>query len=746
MTTHTHQLSGCAPTPLAWYLKGLAVLKLVGEQADPSARAYWKDECLWLSTKLDRQALEAFFLHQYQPTPLIAPWNGGSGFYPKDNQDGIAPLTQSTAARLSSYRAAIAAGKAMVGNATERPEKQAKEDLLRKCRHEWRGTLGQWFEAAVVLVGDGGAQYPALLGTGGNDGRLDFTNNFMQRLTEILDPLDPEARGRPDAQGQLQGALWGTPVPGLPSKRAVGQFFPGAAGGANGTNGFSAESLSNAWDFILMLEGAVLFASSAVRRMESKEPVQASAPFAVRAGAAGYGTATASEEGARGEQWMPLWDQAATLKEVRHVIAEGRLQLPKSQIRRPTDVARAIARLGVSRGISAFQRFGYIERNGQANLATPLGRWPVVFRPEVQLLDDVERWVDDARMALRENAPATLRAALRNLDEAILACTRGASTPPTWQKLLIALGSLEHGFVGSPRLAADKGIKPLRLTNPDRIRLANDGSAEFRLALAFAGQHDGKGFSIREHFLPVDGSGRAFLASDSSLRLGPDIVCKGRNLEKDALALLQRRIVHSQRGPRKEGKALGESSHDEDDQAGALPLHGRPPGFASPGDVAAFLGRETDDAYILSLAKGLMALDWARVSTPGRALPQENVPAVYALFRLTHLPWKTLKVEHAADNAAKVEIRLDPAIFARLAGGDLQGAAQVALRRLRASGLRPKMTLATGDSAFARRLAASLAFPIGMGTALDLLKLVTHPEKNEPTELEKLEEAQCLSN
>ena len=38
---HVHQLDGCAPAPLAHYLKALGILRLVAEQADRDARGWW---------------------------------------------------------------------------------------------------------------------------------------------------------------------------------------------------------------------------------------------------------------------------------------------------------------------------------------------------------------------------------------------------------------------------------------------------------------------------------------------------------------------------------------------------------------------------------------------------------------------------------------------------------------------------------------------------------------------------------
>src|SRR6267154_1138728 len=109
MSVHVHRLEGCRPSPLAHYFKALAVLRLVGEQADASARGFWKDDVFHLVTTLDRNALETFFLEKYEPTPMIGPWNGGSGFYEGDWIVGREALRRNSAPRFAMYREAIEA-------------------------------------------------------------------------------------------------------------------------------------------------------------------------------------------------------------------------------------------------------------------------------------------------------------------------------------------------------------------------------------------------------------------------------------------------------------------------------------------------------------------------------------------------------------------------------------------------------------------------------------------------------------
>ena len=81
-TSESMPLDGCAPTPLASYLKALGVLRLIssdanhvdGQAADPRARGWWEDERFHIRTTLDRATLCRFFLNDYAPSPIIAPW------------------------------------------------------------------------------------------------------------------------------------------------------------------------------------------------------------------------------------------------------------------------------------------------------------------------------------------------------------------------------------------------------------------------------------------------------------------------------------------------------------------------------------------------------------------------------------------------------------------------------------------------------------------------------------------------
>ena len=159
-----HILHGCQSKPLASYLKSLGILRLVSEQCDSSARGSWQDGCFRLSCRLDEAALLRFFLAEYRPSPLVSPWNGGSGFYPGDNKEGIDAVAKSEDERLVVYRRAIAsifawpefqeiyALPAAKRKARGEEVKKNKEAILQRCRSQLPEECLPWLDAAYACA------------------------------------------------------------------------------------------------------------------------------------------------------------------------------------------------------------------------------------------------------------------------------------------------------------------------------------------------------------------------------------------------------------------------------------------------------------------------------------------------------------------------------------------------------------------------------------------------------------------
>lgn len=731
---HVHQLTGCRPTPLAHYLKALGILRLVATDADPNARGWWKDDIFRLATVLDRDSLESYFVNDYSPTPLLAPWNGGSGFYPKDNKIGIDGIANSIASRFGNYRVAIAQAKAVASHLSEKPKKGSeKNQLVSACRLIWRGAALQWLDAAMTIGSDGEPVFPAMLGTGGNDGRLDFTSNFMQRLVGLFDVESETGAAKPNTDLLLKNAFWETPNDKLETT-AIGQFLPSSAGGPNGSNGFSGSIGVNPWDFILMLEGSVLFCSGLSRRCQGNVLPQAAAPFAVRGSGSGYGSSSPSDVGARGEQWMPLWNQPSMIAEIRSLFREGKSEINGRPAVRGTDLARAVARMGVARGIKQFERYGYIERNGLSNLAVPLGRFQVSPRPNQRLLDEAAPWIDRLRQIATDRlAPASMLQAYRSCEQAVFNCAQ-FSRPKDFLDLLIAMGQAEDQFLQSPKFSADSA-QPIGKLSAGWLSAMTEDSSDFRLAVALAGQYgpldpktnnDRRRWSpIRAHWLPLDASGFRFEKGERGINLGPDQSAARIDLQRAAIEIMHRRLLAMNRG----------ATTNPNSSVKVVPIQLYHPRLgANWEDVAAFLNFETNDARILAIARAVMAINFAQVQ-PGEQTTSEIATSdgTKSLFGVLRLALSTAAIQ--MQNGSLPKVQADATVFKRLTAGDVSGAFQLATRKLSNAGLRPKMSLAFGDRSLGIRLASAMAFGLNAFTYSRLaMTIIADNEEPQPRE------------
>ena len=714
---HVHILRGCTPTPLAHYLKALGVLRVVAQQADPSVRAVWRAGAFWLFTSLNEEELVRFFLERYAPTPMLSPWNGGSGFYFREGKSGevdaitgkkvktgtrdqptsatkaLDGIAASVSPRLSGWRSSLATCREVLreGGLVAGPDdKDIKSRLIGTLRGSSGPGLLPWLSAATCPL-EGAASYPSLLGTGGNEGNFEYSANLAEVVLDLFETGDA-------SESQLQTALFRA-VTDACGGAVPGQFAPGAMGGANGSSGFGGESCFSKWDYVLMLEGALVLRVASLRRLDSAELGNAAAPFALSSQGAGYASASPADGSSRGEQWMPLWSGPATFAEVSSLFDEGRLHGGHSPARGTLDATRALAKLGVARGVSEFIRYGYFERNGQSNLAIPVGRLEVRHHPEVRALDELDSFVRSVAFAGRKpGAPLSLSRGQRRIEQAMLAAAFPNATAATWTELVSVLGEVEHGFLATPKSTKASNLRPLPRLSPKWLELIDDGSAEVRLAIAIASQSDAELGPLRVNAVPL--APPKFFAFDTTaegLVRDPSVVWQGRSLVTDLTGIALRRVI--------DGIRSG---------VGHFPLQGRR--FASLDDVRLFLEGRVDDVRVARLVRGLLSLNWSEV--PIELPPDLGEPdALHALVRLTHLPRKLRSIVP----------RLDATPLRLLAAGRLQEAAARLTNRLVASSLRPKIRVVAGDPAFAMRLGACVAIPIAEPDLDRLLVRLTKP-------------------
>jgi CRISPR-associated protein Csx17 len=499
----TTVLPGLRPTPLASYLAGLGLVRLLGEQADPDLTAVWAGAGLVLDTTV--ADLAEWLVDRYRPTPVLSPWNEGSGFGAKDvtPKQRLDDLLDGTNPRFAPFRAAMTA--AILAGESYRTTGGTKERAVREFRNRCPEELLPWIDAAVVL-GGADAYFPPLLGTGGNDGRLDFSTTFHQRLLELLDPA-PAARRR--ALALAADLLAGSQVEPL-AKLPIGQFDPAAAGGKGSSPFGDADSIANPWSFVLLVEGALLFAASAARRTMHGAR-RAAIPFTVTASPDGSPSG-ADGETSRGEVWAPVWDRPFAWPEIRQLFTEARATWRGRPAQRASDFYAATRTLGVARGVGAFVRYGLHQRNGLAFVAVPVEVVPVAEKPAVRLAGRLEEWVSWVR---RGESTTAVGRAVRRYDTAHLAFVRDGDE---WAlaRLLAAVTDLEQAAGRSGRA---RGAVPVRRPPwaHDFLAVLSDlDLPELRVAVGLASCATRPGIdparqparTVRQLLLPVDPDGR----------------------------------------------------------------------------------------------------------------------------------------------------------------------------------------------------------------------------------------------
>lgn len=668
-------LTGCAPQPLASYLKALAVFRLVSTQVDSGAVGRWTDEGFELRSSLDRDGLIAFFTDAYAPTPILAPWNGGSGFYPKDSKVGLDSIRTSKSNRFALYRKGITAAEAVmqeVGSekgAVKSDEDARRTKILRLCRNQLPDECVEWFDAAIAISSDGSRAFAPVLGTGGNEGRLDYTNNFMENVAGLLGEIPMKGNSRE----LLGNALFGTPTKGL-QKISVGQYEPGRAGGFNQGQGIESSSVVNPWTAVLTIEGAVSWAGGIYRKQGVSYRSFLCSPFTVNPTPIGFGSAAQKDkENTRAEIWAPIWKRFSEYAEIRGLFREGRAALGTRPAKNGIEFAVAVSSLCVDRGIDSFVRYAMLKRRGDSYNATPLGTFSVPKRESknADLVRELIVWLDDAERIVKnggKEAPNSWIGRRRNVEEAILVALMRDTTAKELVECAAAFGA-------AVRWMCERGIdiQILRRLSSDWIaRITNCEEANIAASLA----------SLPDILTNV--------SKDSPLYswTGVDLAAKMVNT-------LRRRTLSGQ------------------------PLSGQPVKLDA---LQKFLDEETDDQLIEDLLFAFVKTHQPERTSPMRSA---NLWPAYCVMKLLFLS-VPVKVEGgeislATSQGGPSALPADLAIPSLLAAGRVGEATAIAVRRLRNVGLRP-LEVEYGDVADARRLGAALVIPFdGFGALLQTI-------------------------
>jgi CRISPR-associated protein Csx17 len=742
---YVHALHGCAPTPLAHYLKALGVLRLVSEQADPEVRGAWVDDGFRLVTKLTREELITFFAEKYEPTPLLSPWNGGSGFYfqegktaavdpstgkriktgerdqPTAATEALAAIEVSTSPRLARWRQALAYCRSGSTARTSAPGKEEKGDMVAALRNGAPEDLLLWITTATSTVSadehksttDIALAFPPLLGSGGNEGNFDYTSNQAQALLTAIERKQTSSE-------DVEAVLFGSAAPGQKGT-SPGQFAPGLAGGANTGPGMVGESCFPLWDYILTLEGSLCLQASSVRLLGSTSKLTAAMPFTVVSSTAGYGSGATESETATTDQLMPLWRGAATMPEIRALFREGRLLRGGRavQTRRSTQASLGGQAWGLRGESKQFRslRIPGPERPIEPS-RSPLGRIRSTVAPDrLHLLERARsgsRQVWSRAAGEKDASPASLEQAPRTVGRRANACHRRD-------------GQRQRHDVGGLARCAGRGRRLVPCLLLARARAATSSPSPFSARHGSSGSRTTRrsGSRSRSRRRPAtssERSGRTWCPTKGSgtpsserapMRWFRILGWCGRGATSSATWSLSRI----------DGPSMGPGS-----AAWAFPSRddGSP---RSPTSATSCAGQPTTRA-----SRGFCAVccrfRGVKPSNPERTSVGEP-SALHALVRLAFLPGKLepSKVASRREDRHLPPLRpvLDGTILRLLEAGRVNDAADRVLTRLVAGGARPMLRTVAASPTLARRLAAAVAIPVSPADQVRLLRAVCKP-------------------
>lgn len=635
------ELRGCTPEPLGNYLKGLGVFRLIAEQADPQARAWWKDGVLFLHTKWSRDELIEFFLRGigesttpiYCPTPIFSPWGGRPGFYSDGNEKAKNRLQAlrelNPAGRFSMSQQVVKVTDEVLRNrgwtdSSKKKRTDLKPSIVASMRNAWSESGVDWFDACLSLEED--ARFGFLYGTGGNEGSADITNNFWELIEETIGFPTP----RPDSRELLNASMFGDSRVGGTS-RTAGQHFPLSAGSSNCGQEFFGSSSTNPWDVVLMMEGAVLFTGATTKRLSQLGKGKAAFPFMIDHLATDEPSTSTKDEAkqdaqimrCRAEFWMPLWGSPTSLPAIRALLSEGRLQRSSGERTEHTlHAIEAIKNLGVSRGIDTFHRVALFERRGKGYyLASSLGYYHTSRSSDsvaghLSQLDDFRQQV---YRNLREGpgVPDRVTRARHGFHTSLrMHLESDRQSPHTLLEVMVGASRIEREV----SLLKDRAIiltpcPPLATSWLPHV----DAGVEYRVARAIAGitawgEQSAEGRSapvvesIRANLLPVARRwGNAWAWDETSHSA---VWSRGVPVEVNLAAVLRRRLIDAQRGA-----------------GDGLPLWGAyGAGF---NDLLAYWNRELDEERLSDLINGLALADagkWSETGIGNRQQRDEPTP------------------------------------------------------------------------------------------------------------------------
>jgi CRISPR-associated protein Csx17 len=459
-------LTGCQVQPFCGYFKSIGLLRILNQQLDRKIRGYWREDGNFALDGIDRTQLLEFLTDRYKPTPLIQPWNNGTGF-----TKGLSPDIP-TAERFDRHQRLAAICKSAAAftglNEKDKVDRPAKIAILNRLKQIVPSDLRAGVDTAWIVYPDL-IKPNFLLANGGMSGNVDLGKLQIQNINLVFDEWGNAVAG---ARAQLTAALFGDIGTHINIAGTIAFLSPVHTGGiSSNSDGKKTEAQSNPWDYLLALEGLLSLTPNLCRRYRnSSDPIVATIPFAVRPQAVGNGSLATGDK-CMGEIWVPIWHRPSLWKTIEHIFDRHRLTIDRQPVQTSTQAQLAVANLGRGSEIAEFIRYAFLVRNGDAQFAIALDRYQTGRTPKISPAIEIDRWLG---IIARTELPNTIITAISAVRHAQWHFANGEPL----LNLLVAVGKLQNRIENSSM----SDLRPPVLTRAwyDQI----EASPVFRLALA----------------------------------------------------------------------------------------------------------------------------------------------------------------------------------------------------------------------------------------------------------------------
>jgi CRISPR-associated protein Csx17 len=490
---------------LGHYLMGLGLLHAVSAKW-VEARGCWHNSRFHLVGPFTEPDVSDFILQNWQPTPYKKQWWSDA----------------------------------------QKADTKAKASMhLWAARSTW--PLAQVRVADSTIVATNRNQFSPLFGTGGNVGKRNLETAWQEAN---------KLRTQPDSRQWLEATLFGRETTDNPPFTNAGTWFAYNNKTFNSGLDWYREGALSPWSFLLAMEGALLVRGGSGRRLGARARPYAVFPFVSQP----LQPAAAEEVGQKtaGEFWAPLWEQPATLGEVRVLFQRGLARVGGRAAAAPHEFAVAALAAGADAGVTNFIRFELRQTTSSQvyealprqtfAIAKALSSAPDKASPSLLLSEFLgRRWFDSLPYEPARRDSNKKFSGLRGpLERLILAVAQEPENPETWRDLVLRL--VETQARVDRNLKLRKSCRALPWLSPSWLsRLFSvTPPLEVRLAVAFASLGAG---SERPTICNVFGvtatkSGRIFFPEARP----PQAVWHDGEAQVAILDLVQRRLTDSKVG------------------------------------------------------------------------------------------------------------------------------------------------------------------------------------------------------